>query len=398
MNLKSFVGRAATAAVELLPAGIRDRLIGGAPELSTPGPSVESESRLLILPTNSAGQATRWAAAVREFERVDAANLMLRLPTSFAHPADLEISRREAYLSRSWQDRFFAWAGTRFTHVLLESGSTITGPPSAARASREIRRFERAGLRVGLIFHGSDIRDVDAHARRDPDSPYRGEQNALASALRGVVARNREILAAFPAAPRFVSTPDLLLDLPGAALVPVIPEPEFLAPASAPPARKIPVVAHIPSNAAVKGTDLVRPAMHRLADAGIIEYRELSGLDRAQLRAAYADADIILDQFRLGSYGVAAVEGLGLGRTVVGHVSADVRAEIERRAGIPLPIVEASGAEIESVVRGLVDPGSRAAEQRRALAEGPAFVRVFHGGSASASALHEFLQPGKSVR
>ncbi|MBN9188791.1 MAG: hypothetical protein J0I62_09875, partial [Microbacterium sp.] len=152
--------------------------------------------------------------------------------------------------------------------------------------------------------------------------------------------------------------------------------------------RPVPVVVHAPSRATIKGTDLVEPVLDALAAEGRIEYRAARGLDRAGMRALYGDADIVLDQFRLGIYGVATCEALAAGRVVVSHVAEQSRAAAASAARIDLPVLEATGDTLREVLLGVLADREAA---RETAAIGPRFVRSLHDGRASAAALSRFL-------
>ncbi len=102
--------------------------------------------------------------------------------------------------------------------------------------------------------------------------------------------------------------------------------------------------------------------------------------------ARIGQADIVLDQFRVGSYGAAACEAMAAGRVVVGHVLPEVRVTIRERTGLELPIVEATPRTLVEVVAGLLEDRERA---RSIGALGRAFVEQVHSGAASALALRE---------
>src|SRR5690606_17386866 len=115
-----------------------------------------------------------------------------------------------------------------------------------------------------------------------------------------------------------------------------------------------PVVVHAPSRAGLKGTQQIG-AIARLLDAeGLIEYREVVGVPASSMPQLYATADIVLDQFLLGSYGVAACEALAAGRVVVGHLPEDVRRMTKERTGHDVPIVESRAGDLEGVLRSVI--------------------------------------------
>src|SRR5690606_25985612 len=120
---------------------------------------------------------------------------------------------------------------------------------------------------------------------------------------------------------------------------------------ASPARRDVPVVVHAPSQKWMKGTDRIEPMLRRLDAEGVIEYRQIVGVPHAQMPALYADADVVLDQFLLGSYGVAACEAMASGRLVVSHVDARTRETVREQTGRELPIVEATVDSLETVLR-----------------------------------------------
>ncbi len=120
----------------------------------------------------------------------------------------------------------------------------------------------------------------------------------------------------------------------------------------------------------------------------VIEYRQIVDVPHASMPAFYADADIVLDQFLLGSCGVAACEAMASGRLVMGHVDELTRARVRELTGLELPVHEATVETLEAELR-------RAAAEPEAFATlrtaGPGFVGAVHDGRRSAAALATFL-------
>jgi hypothetical protein len=121
-----------------------------------------------------------------------------------------------------------------------------------------------------------------------------------------------------------------------------------------------------------------------MIEAGDVEYSLVSGVSSERMPGVIADADIVLDQFRLGSYGVAACEAMAAGRLVVGHVRPAVRVRIQAETGLPLPIVEATPDTLHDVIRDLLRDRDHA---RELAAAGPPFVAAVHSGARSAAVL-----------
>src|SRR5690606_26671255 len=100
------------------------------------------------------------------------------------------------------------------------------------------------------------------------------------------------------------------------------------------------------------------------------------------------DADVVLDQFRIGNYGVAACEAMAAGRLVVSHVTAQVRDHVRASSGKGRPVVEATPDTIEAVLRDVV---ARREHFRAEAARGPGSVADLPDGATAARVLAPFL-------
>lgn len=342
--------------------------------------------RLLIGPVNSAGQAYEWAQAASERrDDVSAASMVFRGDDDVYGFRSHHVVPATALLANArWRHAQHRAVTDGFTHVLIESGRHLWEPDGDV--VELVRVLQRRGIRVGMLWHGSDIRSPSEHRKREVDSPF-VETEDTTQILERISERHHRI-AEEVGVPLFVSTPDLLTDLPTATWLPLAVEPARWASASDVLARARPVVVHAPTRSALKGTTQIADAVQRLHDEGVIEYRELHGVPASTMPQVIANADVVLDQFLIGSYGVAACEALAAGRVVVGHVSPQVRAAVRDRTGKELPIVESSASGIESALR-------RIAAEREAFVDvaeqGPAFVQTVHDGRAATVALGAFL-------
>jgi glycosyltransferase involved in cell wall biosynthesis len=191
-----------------------------------------------------------------------------------------------------------------------------------------------------------------------------------------------------------VSTPDLLIDVPQGRWLPVVVDLNAWRPSAPIFNRDRLVVAHAPSKGAMKGSDLIDPTLRSLEAQGLLTYRRVDGVPPDQMPTVYGDADIVLDQFGIGSYGVAACEAMAAGRLVVGHVTEQVRGHIRAVTGLDVPIVQARSVELEAVLRDILDDPEK---YRGTAAAGRAFVEAVHDGRRSAEILAEFLRPTRAV-
>lgn len=346
--------------------------------------------RLFIGPVNSAGQGWAWARAAETLPAVAAADFMYRdAGDVFAYPSDHAVPTVFFRTNRPWQRAQRRAVERRFSHVMVESGRQVLGGEDDAR--EQIGRLQRRGIRVALVWHGSDIRRPSRNALAEPDSPFRDGAYPDTERLEAIVLRNEHLMRE-TGAPVFVSTPDLLAEVPHAQWLPVVVTADrWSAAAPLPPLRRErPVVVHAPSNAGLKGSGLIEQTMRALDAEGVVEYREIRGVPAADMPRVYGEADIVLDQFALGIYGVAACEAMASGRLVISHVAEATRSTVEARTGRALPVLEATAGTLEATIRGVCADPSAA---RALAAEGPSFVRDVHDGTRSAAALSSFLTP-----
>jgi hypothetical protein len=252
----------------------------------------------------------------------------------------------------------------------------------------EIEILRRNGTHLGLIAHGSEVRLPQRHMDRIAHSYFRDAPADFISAQTTQCNRNAATAAAFNG-PIFVSTPDLLLDLPKATWLPVvIPEPQKweLEPAftHSGPLR----VLHRPSRSEppIKGTAFIMPVLEKLDAEGVIELVQAPELVAPEaMPSLMSNTDILVDQIQTGTYGVACVEAMWAGRAVVGWMAPDVRALCPTE----VPVIDAAPQDFEAVMRKLV----RDRDGLHAIAEaGRAYAHEFHDGRASAEVLRAFVQ------
>jgi len=386
--------RALPDAVERNPDGLISRLAyhlyGRDARAPEPTAAPPGDPRLLVGPANYAGQGREWARALeREYAGLGARCMAVAVPGAHAFPADTTVPFPVYRHSRAWQEREREAVISGFDHVLVESMRPLFGSlyPSI---SDEIAALRDAGISIALMAHGTDFRSPARHIAAHRWSPFADDPRS--SRLQQIADRNAAVAQA-SGVPVFVSTPDLLDDLPDAIWCPVVVDLDRWSAGTAPfTGTGAPLVVHIPTSPHAKGTHLVEPALQRLHDRGVIEYRRLEGIPSSAVPEALGAADIVLDQFRVGSYGVAACEAMALGRTVVGHVAPRVREHVATTTGLELPIIEADPESLERVLEQIIEDREGSAARAKS---GRPFVQAVHSGSMSARALWRgWLRPG----
>ena len=348
--------------------------------------------RLFIGPTNSAGQGYAWARAADTIEGVSAVSFSVHRKGQFQFEDDYGVPLTWFGQPR-WQRAQEQHVLGNYTHVLMESLRPLFGARGLKDGSSELTQLKEAGIKPALLFHGSDIRLPSRHAKRERWSPFT-PGDPLTDRLEAQASRFAELVEAADV-PVFVSTVDLLDDVPTAQWLPVTIDPAPWQQAARPLfTTDRPVVVHVPSSAQLKGSDRIDEVLTGLADRGIVEYRRISGVTHEQMPSVIGDADIVVDQLRIGLYGVAAAEALAAGRLVVSYVGSAVRDRVRSLTGREVPIVEADPDSLGAVLTDLLSDRTAAAEQ---AAAGPAFVAELHDGRRAAHALTDWLDPKESL-
>lgn len=351
--------------------------------------------RLGIGPANYAGQAHQWAAATRRWSGHDAFSFchkarpfgILGPRPSFSFPADVLLphprtmtSLRRHLLRRS--------IGRSTSHLILDGFASI-GERLTAGVTRDVEYLTERGVRLALASHGSDIRHPDEHCDWFANSYFKHAEPSWVSLARRQVEQNQRTLERFPHVPFFVSTPDLLIHQPRAIWLPLTLDPgELPTPRRAALSRGKPSVFHLPSrrNPPIKGSNFIDSVMHALHAEGLIDYISPPSVSHAQMLALMGNADIVVDQILSGSYGLTAVEGMALGRIVIGNVDARVRALMPEDP----PILDATPDTLDTVIREIL---ARPETFRSFGQRGRAFARRWHSGQAAAERIIDWWHP-----
>lgn len=136
-------------------------------------------------------------------------------------------------------------------------------------------------------------------------------------------------------------------------------------------------VFHSANHRALKGTEFVERACRELEAEGVdVELVLAQGVPNAEVRRLLAGCDVLAEQFVLG-YGLAAMEGMALGKPVLSNLADDRYYEVFRRlTGLDeCPIVSTTPETLKDTLRDL----ARDHERRRLLGEaGRRYVLAFH--------------------
>lgn len=350
-------------------------------------------TRLLIGPANFAGQGREWARAVNaHLDGVVAENIYVHTDGArivFQADVPLTVTEWQVPRTRALLARDYVLPAS---HILLEaarpllavdapgSSGTISGVASARRDVDALLKLQKS---VGLIFHGSEVRDPVLHAALDPWSPFRDpEHRSFTEVLADRTSAIRRAFFDDPQTTRLVSTLDLIDYVRDAVWLPIVVGPQGFAPAEPALHGDVPVVAHAPTSNVLKGSQWVDPVLDALDREGVIRYRRVQDIPPSSVAALLRDVDVLVDQVVLGNPGVLAAQAMAAGRLVLSHLPETVR----RRFPEPIPVVEVNPATLEAVLREVASDQEAFAEVAIA---GRAFARRFHDGRYAAAVLRE---------
>ena len=346
---------------------------------------------ILLGATNSAGQANSWAMALRKAGRNAKSLQIVSNENGSWFSADLTINRSQ-WKPLEFRKQLFKEVTTQHSGVLLESLRPIfaLNQPSlftAQEGLNDLLDLKHAGLKVAVVFHGSDIRDQLHHAKMDEFSPYRNPIDpAKFEAIRfradqtRLVARNlnRHRIK------HFVTTPDLLHELPDATWLPaVIDIAKFETTTEVKNSSGPLKVLFLPSNGWLKSEGLVTPVLDKLVKEGVIKLIANGPVSNAEIPALIESADVVIDRFD-GVVGVASIEAMAAKRLVI----ANVAPWIYSRAEVTPPVIHATPNTLAEKLREIA---SENFNHKQITDAGFEYVNKWHDGKESATRLNHWL-------
>ena len=286
--------------------------------------------RVLHSPINIAGGPGAISQGLRELGVESTLLVFNERPFERGFDVNLELrdtSRKSSVpFNLPKQLRAFLWAAQRFDLFHFHAGLTLL--------PRRLNLPALRALKKGIVFQswGSDLRGrpaSDVGYLRSADAVIVGSYLTRRLAPRGPWP---EYDVVHPA-----------IDLAD------------WAPAPAEPGETL-RVAHAPSKRIVKGTAAVLAAVESLRKRGVpIELDLIEGVPNREARLRYAAADVVIDQLRIGWYGMLAIESMALAKPVVVNLDEEAAAETEEAFGLELPLIRTSEGSLETALAGLVE-------------------------------------------
>ncbi|WP_170481093.1 glycosyltransferase family 4 protein [Ruegeria arenilitoris] len=196
-------------------------------------------------------------------------------------------------------------------------------------AGSDLISLRAAGKKTLFNFRGSEARIPSIFREK---SPYHWLSPEPSQEEREAEERQKLYLEFVKKVTNAVTVIDreLLTYVPNAKIVPrAIDLSEWKIEAGSKNSR--PLIVHAPTNRDIKGTERIIEALTNLQRKGeVFDYEIIENTSNALAKESYESADIIIDQLRIGWYGVLAVEGMALGKPVMSYIRDDLVGDFEK--------------------------------------------------------------------
>lgn len=137
------------------------------------------------------------------------------------------------------------------------------------------------------------------------------------------------------------------------------------------PSRTKPLLVHMPSHKARKGTDAVLKAIDSLKISHDFEFKLIHGVERSEALNILQQADIFLDQFAAGSHGLATLEAMAFGKPTLCYIKPSLISEFPADC----PIINANQDNLADILKPVIEDGQLRNEIGRASR---AYVEKYH--------------------
>jgi glycosyltransferase involved in cell wall biosynthesis len=350
-----------------------------------------SKKPILLGATNSAGQANSWAMALRKAGRNAQSLQVVNDENGSWFNADRTINRSQ-WKPLEFRKELFKEITSQNSGVLLESLRPIfaLNQPSlftAEEGLNDLIDLWRAGLKVAVVFHGSDIRDQLHHVKMDEFSPYRNPVDPAKFEAVRVRADQTRLVARKLNRHRikhFVTTPDLLHELPDATWLPAVIDIEKFKSNSSIKNSAGPLkVLFLPSNGWLKSEGLVTPVLNELEKEGVIKLVAKGAVSNSEMPELIESADVVIDRFD-GVVGVASIEAMAAKRLVI----ANVAPWIYNKAEVTPPVIHATPKTLADKLKEIAE---NSFNHKQIADAGFEYVIKWHDGRESATRLNHWL-------
>lgn len=329
---------------------------------------------ILLLPTEIAGQVNLTAQGLR---RIGLKAYNTARPDPRGYPIDIDPRIADIIFLRDIRNPllFFKWL-RQFDLFHYNKNPYLP-------AGLDIRTLCKWKKPFVVEFWGSDIRLYNFEMERNPYfvSDNATNQDRKINRLKFWSSYTDEVIYSDHSADIFLKPYFKKIHVVGQRV-----DTELYLPKYPSPENKKPKIVHAPSVKATKGTQFVNNAIEKLKKMGLdFEYIEVFGVSHKKAMQIYSDADIIVDELMMGSYGAFACEAMALGKPVVTYILD----ELVSTYPDGFPIINANPDTIFNVLEELIS----SPEQRHEIGKkGRAYAEKVHDIRVVAAKLLEIYK------
>ncbi len=327
--------------------------------------------KILHAPVNIAGQASEWAAAMREIGHD--AQVWSFAKSRYGFPVDRIVdSPRTAAAADALVTEAIAEG---FDVVHFHYARTLVARGLGVAAMSDLARWRESGARVVMSFHGSDVRNAERAIAHDE-----WHYCKFGAIARDPIEIEADLAAIRPHAHAMTFTNiGERIHVPDGVHLPTTINVEALA-LPEPASRRAPLIVHAPSSRSVKGTNFILESLERLRRRGLrFDLDLIENCSNAEALERIAHADIVMEKTLGYGYGVVGVEAMSLGKALVTRVGQEAL-----DAFPDLPLFTADPPELDDTLGELIT-NHQLRDSRRSA--GRAFALRVHSRAAAAENL-----------
>lgn len=318
----------------------------------------DSGLRVLHAPTDVGGHPSGLVAAEKALGIESVLAVLYR--SWFGYPVDIDLdlgqtNRWSRLMKRAW---FGLKAMPRYDVFHFNFGQSFL--PRLGAHGIDLPLLRAAGKTVIMTYQGCDARQVSYCQKHFALSCCGQQQGDGLCHVRDDAGKEKGIRYASRFAHRlFCLNPDLLHVVPESEFVPYAAvDPQKITPVSSQQKKKLTIL-HAPTNRAVKGTHYVEAAAAALEGEFDLEWLFVEGIPHEEAMQRYRQADLVIDQLRVGWYGAFAVEMMAMGKPVMCYIRETDLGYIPEAMRQELPLIQITPETLVETLRSkLRDPES----------------------------------------
>ncbi len=300
--------------------------------------------RIFELPSGNAGQPVQIAAAIRQ-KGLSASSLTIS-QNWFGYKTDLLLEKEPKDIAR--HENLIKDLMAQYDVFHYHVRPLIYFKGHLFPTGIDMLTLRGAGKKIFFHFRGSEARLASVFAK----TPYNYVEENPNDIFNKFVEKNQRVFMKYVEGVShgvFAADPEIQTYVPAALIVPRVINLAEWPNVGVNPAGKLKIV-HAPSSPALKGTESVLKAIERLSAEGVpIEFKLVENMNHEEAKEVYKWADVVVDQLRIGWYGVLSVEAMALGKAVVTYIRDDLKHYLPH----PAPLAIANPDTIYDVLKDL---------------------------------------------